>query len=490
MPNTNQPPSTGTASEWLSVFDEAKLSPRYFVTLGIIVLVEMFEFYDFFLVGYLVAILAPSWHLTYGQSALMLLSGGVGAIVGALFFGRLADRFGRSRLTALGTLVFAIGCGGCALLPDGAWLAFSALRFVLGFGMGGATATQEVLVVEITPTRYRTFLSSLMLAPVALGTIMAATLSAELYPLIGWRWLVATGALPIFLSLAIWLWVPESVRWLLTRNRFAEARREAARQLGVPLDVVQLPTSPPLPVEPVPISELLRDTRRFWWVVATWVGAATATYGVQLWGPTILSQLLRIPAEQAARYFIVLAILNFFGRIGFSLLPLRLGRRHTSQLMGFASAAVLMVAALFYSDYIAGWSVFALAIVLGAVFYSGGFANMSPYVVEAYPVRLSARAMGLAQAMNGVGKIMGPLVLALIAGSSDLISPKATANAVPAAFMFLAACSLVVGVAATLFRVEMHGRPLSLRTQPEAEAASLGGRWAAARTSGTPVRGP
>jgi hypothetical protein len=36
----------------------------------------MFEFYDFFLVGYLVSVLAPSWHLTYGQSALMLLSSG------------------------------------------------------------------------------------------------------------------------------------------------------------------------------------------------------------------------------------------------------------------------------------------------------------------------------------------------------------------------------------------------------------------------------
>jgi len=34
----------------------------------------MFEFYDFFLVGYLVSVLAPSWYLTYGESAMMLLS--------------------------------------------------------------------------------------------------------------------------------------------------------------------------------------------------------------------------------------------------------------------------------------------------------------------------------------------------------------------------------------------------------------------------------
>ncbi len=462
-----------TTAEWLHVYDDAKLTPRYFGTLGLVTMMEMFEFYDFFLIGYLVAILAPKWHLTYGQSALMLLSAGVGAVVGALFFGRLADRFGRRTQIALGGVIFALGCGGCALLPDGAWLWFSLLRFVLGFGMGGATATQNVLVVEITPTRYRTFLSSLIVAPVALGTLMAATLSATLYPVIGWRWLVATGALPVFISLGIWLWAPESIRWLLTRNRFADARREAARQLGVPLEAVSLPEAVPQPVPPVPLSELLHDMKRFWWVVAVWVGASTTTYGVQLWGPTILSQLLQIPAATAARYFIVLAVLNFFARIGFSLLPVAIGRRHTTQLMGFASAAVMLVAALFYRDYVMGWSVFALAIVLGVVFYSGGYANISPYTVEAYPVRLSARAMGLAQAMNGVGKILGPLALALIAGSSDMVSPKATAGAVPGAFIFLAACSLAVGIAATLFRVEMHGRPLSLRSVPEAEPAGV-----------------
>lgn len=464
MPAASQP-----AAEWLGAFDKAKLTPRYGLTMALLVLQEMFEFYDFFLVGYLVSALAPSWHLTYGKSAIMLLSSGLGAVVGAALFGRWADHFGRRSLVVAGGLMSSAGCAGCALLPDNAWIEFSVLRCLVGFGLAGAVAVQTALVVEITPTRHRTLLSSLMLAPVALGTFLAALLAAHLMPVIGWRGLAATGALPVLVSLGIWLWVPESPRWLLTRNRVEDARREAARQLGLDPASVRLPAALPQPSAATPLSDLLRDRGRFWWVVAVWLGASTGTYGVQLWGPTIVSQLLRISPGEAAAYFVGLSIASFLGRIVFSVLPIYIGRRRSGQIMGYGSAVILLLAGLLNQQFVAGWSVFALLIVAGAVVYSGGFANITPYTVEAFPVRLGARALGLGQAVNGLGKIAGPLLLAFIAGTSDVVSPKATADAVPAAFIFLAVCSTMAGVACTLFRVETHGRPLSLFAGPQEE---------------------
>ena len=56
------------------------------------------------------------------------------------------------------------------------------------------------------------------------------------------------------------------------------------------------------------MADLLGDMTRFWWVVVIWVGISTATYGVQLWGPTILSQLLKIAPHAAAGYFVYVAI--------------------------------------------------------------------------------------------------------------------------------------------------------------------------------------
>jgi putative MFS transporter len=453
---------TGDAQDWLSGIEKSKLTPRYYLTIGLLVLQEMFEFYDFFLVGYLVSVLAPGWHLTYGQGAMMLLSSGVGAIFGSLVGGRLADTIGRKKMIWGGGMIFSLGAAGCALIPDGAWILFSMLRFVVGFGSIAAVSAQNPLVVEITPTRYRTFVSSMMVVPVALGTMFAAMVSASLLPVIGWRGVAATGAMPIITSLLIAWIAPESVRWLLSRGRNADARREAAKLLGVPEASVALPTAIEPAKKPASLSELFQDQGRFWWVVVIWTGISTGTYGVILWGPTILSQLLKITAHEAAQYFVYASIASILGRVLFSFLPLYIGRRRAALVGTFISVLVMLAIFAFYREFTAGWSVFALLVIFGAAFYSGSFSNMTPYVVEVFPVPLGGRAFGLAQAANGVGKILGPVCLALIAGSNDVVSPKATADAIAPAFLFLAACEFAALIAIFAYRREPHGKPMDL----------------------------
>lgn len=453
---------TSPAQDWISAIEKSNLTPRYYLTIGLMVVQEMFEFYDFFLVGYLVSVLAPGWHLTYGQSAMMLLSSGVGAIAGSLVGGQIADRIGRKKIIWGGGVIFSLGALGCAMIPDGAWILFSVLRFVVGFGSTAAISAQSPLIVEITPTRYRTFVSSMMVVPVALGTMFAAMVAASLLPAIGWRGVAATGALPIVTSLLIAWIAPESVRWLLSRGRNADARREAAKLLGVPEASITLPNV----IEPVKksgsLAELLGDQTRFWWVVVVWIGISTGTYGVILWGPTVLSQLLKITAHEAAHYFVYASIASMLGRVLFSVLPLYIGRRGAAIVGTFISVLVMLAISLLYREFIAGWSVFALLVIFGAAFYSGAFSNMSPYVVEAFPVSLGARAAGVSQAANGIGKILGPVCLALIAGSSDVVSPKATTDAIAPAFLFLAVCELAALVAIVAYRKEPHGKPIDI----------------------------
>jgi putative MFS transporter len=450
------------AQDWLTAIEKSPLTPRYYATIVLIVLQEMFEFYDFFLVGYLVSVLAPGWHLTYGQSALMLLSSGVGAIAGALVGGKFADIVGRKRMIWGGGFIFALGAAGIALIPDGAWVLFSLLRFVVGFGSMAATTAQNPLIVEITPTRYRTFVSSMMVVPVALGTMFAAMVSASLLPVIGWRGVAFTGAVPIVTSLLILLIVPESVRWLLSRGRNEDARREAAKLLGVAESSISLPAAAPPAKKTSSMAELLGDQKRFWWVVVIWVGISTATYGVQLWGPTILSQLLKIKPHEAAGYFVYVSLSSLLGRVMFSVLPLYIGRRGAAMVGTSVSIMVMLAIFAFYREFVFGYPAFVVLIIFGASFYSGMFSNISPYVVEVFPVSLGGRAFGLAQASNGIGKIMGPVCLALIAGSNDLVSPKATTDAVAPAFLFLAACELAALIAIVAFRREPHGKPMDI----------------------------
>jgi MFS transporter, putative metabolite:H+ symporter len=112
------------------------------------------------------------------------------------------------------------------------------------------------------------------------------------------------------------------------------------------------------------------------------------------------------------------------------------------------------------------------------LFFEGGLSNIAPYSVEVFGVRHGARAVGLQQAANAVGKIIGPVVLALIAGTDNYITPQATEAAVLPAFLFFAACSLVVGLCFTLIPIETHGKPLQLDARRDfapAPAAAKGG---------------
>jgi MFS transporter, putative metabolite:H+ symporter len=75
---------------------------------------------------------------------------------------------------------------------------------------------------------------------------------------------------------------------------------------------------------------------------------------------------------------------------------------------------------------------------------------------------LGARSSGLGQTANGVGKIIGPLSLALIAGTSHLVSPSQTEAAVFPAFLFLACCMALVGFSFLFLGVETHGKTMVL----------------------------
>ena len=122
----------------LTLFDSAPLNRRYWVIFALMAAVLAFDFFDFVVVGYLLAAVAPEWHLTYGQSAVILYSGGIGAIVGAVLFGAFADAWGRKRQVVIGTLMCAMSSGLIGFIPNGSWLLFAILRFFVGVGLSAA----------------------------------------------------------------------------------------------------------------------------------------------------------------------------------------------------------------------------------------------------------------------------------------------------------------------------------------------------------------
>src|SRR5258706_8107670 len=135
------------------------------------------EFFDYFLIGFVLAFLIGPWKLTFGQSAFVLMSSGIGAIIGAYVWGWLADRIGR-RMVFIGTVLnFSIATGLLYFTPDNGWLYLAFMRFFVGTGVGGLYCVDLPLVQEFMPSSKRGFVGGLVTAVIPIGVGLGAVLA-------------------------------------------------------------------------------------------------------------------------------------------------------------------------------------------------------------------------------------------------------------------------------------------------------------------------
>jgi MFS transporter, putative metabolite:H+ symporter len=447
----------------LQELDDAPITKRYVILALVTMFGAVLDLFDFFLIAFIVPVIDDEWHLTFGQATVVLLSAGVGAIAGALLWGRLGDRYGRRKPLIAGILVFSIATGLLALAPDDGWWFLALGRVVVGAGVAGVAVIAVPLTLEFTPTRMRTTLVGFVTtATVPIGILAAAVAAAVLADPLGWRPLFALGVFPAVLALFVRWYVPESPRWLIDQGRPEEARRSVAYLLMRPEEEISLEVPPrEHGREPeIGLRQLLRYRNSVVVTCTAWFFGSVAVSGLILWGPTFLKEILEIDSDEAALLFVFVTLGSFAGRIFFSFAPARLGRRTCGVLMGVGAAPLFLAAASGETE-IAGVALFLIALVLAAFFVDGGFANLAPLTPELFPTSMRTQGLGLSWAFSGLGRIVGPLVVgSWAAQGDDPIEPEATLDALLPAFSFLAVASLAAGLIFLLMRVEPHGRDL------------------------------
>jgi putative MFS transporter len=440
----------------LVAFDTSKLSFRYWLLIAVLMAHGVVEMFDFYLVGYLVSVVGPEWKLDFGQVAVILLAAGLGQICGALPLARAADQWGRKPVLLVSILIYATAAGAIALVPDGNWLAFAALRFFVGVGFAGALVAQVTLIVEFSPKRYRTLISNASGAIAPLGVLFASLSAATLMgELGGWRGLAALGAIPLAFAAILLVIAPESPRWLISRGRADRARDVIGRHIASS-EPLAPPATPSQPERPR-LAELYAHPGRFWLVVVMVTAIGFASFTVSSWGPTIVSLLLEISPAEAAGLFVWISLAGMAGRALFTVMPHFIGRWRAMLVCLFGSGLVLATAALFHDAFLGAWPVFFLCLLVGALLYDGGMTNVAPYCVELFPVRIAAQGGALGNTVTGVTKLAGPVMLALIAGSDNLLTPRATAEAVTPAFLTIAAICIAGALIMLFLRYETHG---------------------------------
>ncbi len=146
----------------------------------------------------------------------------VGAMLGAIVGGSVADHVGRRATLLWGGGLFILGSILAPLSPNVFTLIVA--RALLGLAIGFTSVTAPVYVSELAPPQSRGRLISLYQFALTLGIALADLVGYWLAGQQAWRWMFGIGALPAVLFLILVLTLPESPRWLFAQSRFPEAQ--------------------------------------------------------------------------------------------------------------------------------------------------------------------------------------------------------------------------------------------------------------------------
>ena len=154
----------------------------------------------------------------------------VGAAVGALSGGRLADVFGRRFMLMVTAVIFVTGALVCAAAPSLNILVFG--RLIVGLGIGFATSTVPIYISEVSPPQTRGWQVSLFQLAITIGILAAYVVDYTFAGSASWRWMLGLAFVPgAILGLGM-LRMPESPRWLAEHGQSNLARRILARIRG------------------------------------------------------------------------------------------------------------------------------------------------------------------------------------------------------------------------------------------------------------------
>ncbi len=402
-----------------------------------------------------------------------------GAVLGAVFFGWLTDRWGRKKLFFITLTVYLCATAATAFSWN-IW-SFALFRFLTGAGIGGEYTAINSTIQELVPARVRGWTDLVINGSFWIGAAIGAAATILLLDPdvlgneLGWRAAFLIGALLSIVIFFMRMWIPESPRWLVIHGRAKEAEAIVANIEGKlakqgyalsegPFPKIRLHSRTHTPLWEVATTLFKIQRQRTLVGLSLMVAQAFFYNAIFFTYALVLTDFYDIPADQVGWYILPFALGNFLGPLLLGRLFDTLGRRimlgTTYTLSGILLAGT---GYLFASDALSAQN---LTIAWMIIFFFASAAASAAYltVSETFPLEIRALAIAFFYAVGtGVGGIVGPALF------GALIETGSRAH-VFAGYLFGALLMIIAGAIALRFAVAAERKPLETVARPLATA--------------------
>jgi MFS family permease len=359
----------------------------------------------------------------------------LGACLGALYFGRLADKIGRKRLFMLTLAIFLAGSVLTAFSMSFAW--FLACRFVTGAGVGGEYSAIHSAVDELIPARVRGAVDLVIGGSYWIGTILGSLASVVLLNEnlfakdVGWRLCFGLAAVMGFAILLVRRNVPESPRWLFLHGYDAEAERvtrdierqiveDTRQELLEPRRTIRVKQRGPMGIGEIAGVVFKMYPKRTFVGLALFTGQAFLYNAIFFTYALVLTEIYGVSDASVGWYLIPFAIGNFMG-------PLLLGRFFDSvgrkpMISGtyILSGVLLIITGILFRNGTLDATTQTVAWCVIFFFASAGASAAYLTVSEIFPMETRAMAIAFFYATGTiVGGFGGPLLFGALISSGD-----------------------------------------------------------------------
>lgn len=395
--------------------DESKLN-GFHITIAILgFMFTVAEGVEMACLGFITTEIAKDWNISPGDLTLAHMAVLVGILVGSLAAGVLSDKIGRRKSLLLMFTLATIGMGVSFFISN--MFQLVTLRFITGFGAGGALPIAIALVSEYVPIKYRNMLVIFAFSGASFASFVCGYLGNYFIANFGWQGMFLMGftlAVPILLWMVFW--VPESAKYLVVNHKDLD-QAKALLQKANP-DISITPADNLIINEPPQTKSSLASLFEGKMAIITlliwlaFIAGQVIVFLMSIWLPTFLENAgwaADLSRQGVGHYYLG-------GGVGAILLGYLADRIGAAKVIiaTFPVAAVLYFLLGQNIDNVDVW--WMIAPFAGA-FAIGSMMALAPFAAELYPTSVRGTGVGSAFGVGRVGSIITPPIGKVLLGA-------------------------------------------------------------------------